>query len=158
MREPTSYAIDDADGNPHVYVTSLHPHDPALEIISDLTRMGAGPIVRFFHGGMIAGALEENPGLAEEAASGNINATRIIQSIDVDAMARTFSEGIERIGGLQKLAPKLLRYTSRDGVMLNRPQALDAAFSGNIGEEMQAVKHIWDFNGFQRALVILGLG
>lgn len=146
---PETFTLLDSEGNQHIYVSRPIPAMEALAFLTSLVRVGVGPMVRFLQGSWMA-----SPEAAASLENG-VPIADLLQRLDVDKISDTFADGLVKAGGLEKLAPQLLKYTSRDGVDFKRPVDIDIAYTGNLSEMLQAIQAVWTFNGFFGALSTL---
>ena len=148
---PETFTLVDSDGASHVYVVTPTPAMDALALLTSLVRVGVGPMVRFLQGSWMA---TPEAAAAAEEPDASVKFREIIAAIDVDKATESFSEGLCRVGGLEKLSPLILAHTTRDGVRLN-PKTIDQLYTGNLTELLQVIQRVWDFNGFFGALSTL---
>jgi len=160
-RTPRTVVLKDSEGAEHTYRIMLHPHADGLPLVSDLVgiigptagrglfdalrTLGADPSLRVDVEGM---SDEERAAVEAKREAAFLS---VLAGLDPQAMLQGALTNLTARGGLQALSPRLLAYTSRDGVHMNNSGALEC-FAGNYGEEIRILKEVIDFNGFFEAL------
>lgn len=160
-RAPMEITLVDGEGVSHDYRIMLHPHQDGAALVTDLLCIVGPTAARGVFEAFRAAAnnpdLQPKGELTPEAATElarlqNVAMLNALSGIDIPAVMQASLNTFAQKGGLQALGPRLLAYTFRDGVALNRQTAIDMAYAGNYGEEMQALRAVMDFNGFYAAL------
>lgn len=160
-RAPRTVILKDSEGAEHSYRINLHPHSDGLPLVSDLVgiigptagrglfdalrTLGADPSLRVDVEGL------DDEERAKVEAKREVAFLSVLADLDLQSMLQGALTNLTARGGLQALSPRLLAYTTRDGVVLNNPLALEC-YAGNYGEEIRILREVIDFNGFFEAL------
>jgi hypothetical protein len=123
----------------------IHPHgfDDAMEVLDMMVKLGIGGIISMVLSSTKIKEGETDPeSRLEEARS----------SLDPEAITTTLIEGLERSGGLRRMAPLLLKYARANGDSLSDPEVRNRVFMRHYGDLTKVLRRVIDYNGFFEAL------
>lgn len=124
------------------YLISPHPFDEGLQVMDLLLTLGLGTLIS---------TILDSAKIREDDSPEEMQAA-MLRAMDASVISDTLITGLQRSGGLTKIIPLLLRYTRRNGTLLNNEAARNEAFTGNYGEVVKVVREVIDVNGFFDAL------
>ena len=156
-RAPRSVSISDNDGNVHQYRIHLHPSGEGLALATDVLAIVGPSAGRGFFDALRT--MASNPALrvpddATDEQKAAAEAKReaaflsVLADLDAQTLLQSAMTALVARGGLQTIAPRLLKFTLRDGAKMDDAGALDMAYTGNYGELMKAMREVIDHNGF----------
>lgn len=132
------FEVADAEGVTHRYEVTPHGADEGFEISARLVELGA-PV--------ILAALE--PILAESDATVggllDVEAAELVRRLPLGDIAGKLGP---LVAAMPKMRRQLLKNAARDGVMLSKDAAFNAAYQRNYGELFLAIGQIVVGNGF----------
>lgn len=151
------FTLQDRSGGEHTYVVSPHVGSQGLEVIDAMLAIGMGPLAEAMFSAARAAEAEKlrKKELGQDTEESDIGLSAILDAIDLDNIVESAQTGLTSVGGMTKLAPLVLRYTTRDGQRLIDGQGkrlntagMDLAYTRNWREMRDAFMKVMEINGF----------
>lgn len=149
------FDLQDRNGDTHTYMVSPHVGMQGLEVVDAMLAIGLGPLAEAMFGAVRAAEAQKADGEATQVTSG-IDLTTLLDNVDVKSVVTSAQTGLTTAGGMTKLAPLVMRYTTRDGRRLiseGNTAEFDMAYTRNWGEMRGAFMKVMEINGFFEVLV-----
>ena len=127
LPQPVELTIADDNGGAHHYLIALHPAAEGQRVVLQLMGLLAGPLAELVAAGVQGGGLSSD--------------------VDFQGIGRQLG-AVLLSDAPPRLVRELLRYANRDGRPLNNDGDFNAAYTGNYGELMMALKEVVQANRF----------
>jgi hypothetical protein len=138
------FTLQDSQGDSHEYTLRQHPTDAGLLVVDALISAGLGAAVELIFGSI---SVPENFDKMEGNARSDVMLA-MSEKMDRELLVGQFLDGLQRAGGISKLAPMLLKYAHRDGKPLSDNVTFASSYQGNYGEMIAAARKAVDHNAF----------